>query len=60
MMSSDFSNIVAYSVDKSAVITNAKIKPKRPLIVVVGFMLRLIMVIFVAMIKVSVKNKKEL
>ena len=55
-LSPDFSNLVAYSVDKSAVITNAKIKPKRSLIVAIGFVLSLFIAIFVVMIVASRKG----
>ncbi|MCK4704259.1 MAG: hypothetical protein KAT90_02160 [Gammaproteobacteria bacterium] len=55
----DFTSLIAYSVDKSAMITNEKIKPKRKLIVVIGFILSLITAIFSAMIIASMKGSKK-
>lgn len=46
----DFTSLLAYSTDESAIITDEKIKPKRKLIVVIGFILGLILALFTAMI----------
>ncbi len=43
--------------DESAAITNEKIKPKRKLIVVAGFVLSLFIALFVALIVASLKEK---
>lgn len=55
----DFTNMVAYSVNESAMITDEKIKPKRKLIVVIGFMLSLVLAVFAAMIVASMKGIKH-
>ena len=57
-LSPDFSSLLAYNVDESAMISDKKIKPKRKLIVVVGFVLSLVIAIFVAMIVASMKAAK--
>ncbi len=55
----DFSAVVAYSLDESAVITNEKIKPNRLLIVISGFTLSLLIAFFLAIL-VSVYKEKSL
>ena len=57
-LSPDFTSLLAYSVDESAMITDKKIKPKRKLIVVIGFVLSVIIALFVAMIVASMKGDK--
>lgn len=51
----DFTSLLAYSTDKEAIISNEKIKPKRKLIVVIGFVLSLFIAIFLAMVVASRK-----
>lgn len=58
ILSPDFTRLIAYSTDESAMITDEKIKPKRKLIVVIGFVLSLVFAIFVAMIAASRRNSK--
>jgi len=56
-LSPDFSGLVAFKMDESAVITNKKAKPNRKLIVAVGFVLSLFIALFVATIVASLKGK---
>ncbi len=56
-LSPDFTDVVAFTLDGSAVITNKKIKPNRKLIVAVGFILSLFIALFVAMIVASLKDR---
>ena len=56
-LSTDFTGVVAFNMGKSAAITNEKIKPKRKLIVVAGFVLSLFIALFVALIVASLKEK---
>ncbi len=49
--------MAAFNMDESAAITNEKIKPKRKLIVVAGFVLSLFIALFVALIVASLKEK---
>ena len=55
----DFSGLVAFSMDESAVITNEKTKPKRKLIVAAGFIFSLFIAIFAALIVASLKEKNS-
>ena len=57
-LSPNFTSLLAFSMDESAMITDKKIKPKRKLIVVTGFVLSLVIAIFVAMIVASMKGAK--
>ncbi len=56
-LSPDFSGLLAYNMDESAVITDKKTKPNRKLIVAVGFVLSLFIALFVAIIVASLKEK---
>ncbi len=58
-LSPDFADVVAFTLDDSAVITNEKIKPNRKLIVAVGFVLSLFIALFVAMIVASLKERNR-
>ena len=58
-LSPDFTSLIAYSTDESAMITDVNIKPKRKLIVVIGFVLSLILSLFVVMILASMKSIKH-
>ena len=58
-LSPNFTSLLAFSMDESAMITDKRIKPKRKLIVVVGFVLSLVIAIFVAMIVASMKGAKS-
>ena len=58
ILSPDFTSLIAYSTDGTAMITGVKIKPKRKLIVVIGFVLSLVFAIFVAMIAASRRKSK--
>ena len=56
-LSPDFAGLVAFEMDESAVITGKKTKPNRKLIVAVGFVLSLFIVLIVAIIVASLKEK---
>lgn len=58
-LSPDFTSLHAYSMDNSAIISNNKIKPKTALIVVSGFVLSLLIAIFVAMMIAFWKGNKH-
>jgi len=45
-----FENLVAYSIDALAVVSDEKIKPKRSLIVILGLILSFLMAIFIAVV----------
>ena len=53
----DFSSVIAYSMGNSAAVTHEKVKPKRKLIVVIGFVLSLFIAIFAAIVAASFKEK---
>jgi LPS O-antigen subunit length determinant protein (WzzB/FepE family) len=55
----DFVKVVAYSLDKSAVVAGEPIKPKSQLIVVVGFLLSMIIAILASMILPTRKTISE-
>ena len=57
VLSPDFTAVLAFNMDESAAITNEKMKPKRKLIVVAGFVLSLFIALFVALIVASLKEK---
>lgn len=46
----DFSHVQAYTLDSPAIVTEKSVKPKRKLIVALGFVLSLFMAIFVALV----------
>jgi len=52
----DFNHVLAYTLDSSAIVTGNSVKPKRKLIVALGFVLSLFIGIFVALV---VGAKKE-
>jgi len=57
----DFSNVLTYTMDNPAIVTDESVKPKRKLIVALGFVLSLFVAIFVALIvgaKDRVKQEK--
>ncbi|HHJ35211.1 MAG TPA: hypothetical protein ENJ87_05545 [Gammaproteobacteria bacterium] len=54
----DFTGMASFSLGGSAVITGEKVKPRRKLIVVAGFVSSLFVALFVAMIMASLKEKK--
>jgi LPS O-antigen subunit length determinant protein (WzzB/FepE family) len=53
----DFMNLVAFSLDESALVSGSAVKPKKTMIVIIGFVLSMILAIFVAMIIASIKKK---
>jgi len=57
-LSPDFTGVVAFNMDESATITDERLKPKRKLIVVAGFILSLFIALFAAMIVASLKDRK--
>jgi len=58
-LSPDFTDVIAFTLDDSAVVTNEKIKPNKKLIVAVGFVLSLFIALFVAMIVASLKERNR-
>ena len=56
-LSPDFTDVVAFTMDSSAVVTNVKVKPNRKLIVAIGFVLSLFIALFVALIVASLKER---
>jgi len=56
-LNSDFTAVLAYSLNDSASVANEKIKPKRKVIVAVGFVLSLFIALFVALIVASLKER---
>lgn len=55
----DFSNVLAYTMDSPAIVTDKRVKPKRKLIVAVGLFLSLFVAVFVAFIVSSRKSIKQ-
>ena len=55
----DFSGLTAFGLDESAAVTNEKLKPKRKLIVISGFVMSLIIALFVSLLVASLNEKKE-
>ncbi len=54
----DFSNVLAYTMDSPAIVTDKSVKPKRKLIVAVGLILSLFVGVFVALI-LSSKDSRQ-
>ncbi len=55
----DFTDVKAFNMDESAVVSNQKVKPKRKLIVGLGFVLSLFVALFVALLVASLKERKK-
>lgn len=55
----NFSSVIAYSMGNSATVTHEQVKPKRKLIVVIGFMLSLFMAIFIAIVAATFSKEKS-
>ncbi len=55
----DFSGVIAFTLDETAVVTGQRVKPNRKLIVVVGFVLSLFIALFAALIAASLKEKNR-
>lgn len=53
----DFTNLVSFNMDESALVTGAAVKPNRTLIILIGFVLSLILALVVALIMASIKKK---
>ncbi len=55
----DFSGVLAYTMDSPAIVTDESVKPKRKLIVVLGFFLSLFVAVFIAMIMGTRKSVEQ-
>lgn len=58
-LSPDFTSLIAYSTDGSAIITDARIRPNRKLIVLIGFVLSLVIGVFAVIVVASRKSDKH-